>query len=278
MFKLELTDGYKTVSAMEYTTIPSLNSKLSPGTKLKLIGPIQVVNHILLLEPQNLKILGGDVEHLVIENAYENVLLRALNRPTTQTPLLDYNEEALIDNVTQAVPVALQPSIVPPREPAVVPPVPTNQVNNLDEFDFDDDDVDLEALILLEQEDARNREAQNEIFVNQDFVAPVNVPMDIDDNPSEFIEITDENLRPVIRSQRPRISSETIVIDDETETNRNKSLLPRSSGSQLNIDEPVPKKIARIEPTNMLTIWDDHYKFKSQAGDNLVTVDQYLVS
>lgn len=51
---------------------------------------MRCVNKVLFLQPANLKILGGEVEKLSIENAYENVLLRAMGRPTTTTPKLDY--------------------------------------------------------------------------------------------------------------------------------------------------------------------------------------------
>lgn len=54
------------------------------------IGPLRCVNKVLFLEPKNVKILGGEVERLSIDNAYENVLLKALNRPTTLTPRLEY--------------------------------------------------------------------------------------------------------------------------------------------------------------------------------------------
>lgn len=52
---------------------------------------MRCVNKVLFLQPKNVKILGGEVEKLTIENAYENVLLKAMGRPITATPKLDYN-------------------------------------------------------------------------------------------------------------------------------------------------------------------------------------------
>lgn len=51
---------------------------------------MRCVNKVLFLRPGNVKILGGEVEQLAIENAYENILLKAMGRPITSTPKLDY--------------------------------------------------------------------------------------------------------------------------------------------------------------------------------------------
>lgn len=90
MFKLELTDGFGTVSALEYTSIPILTTKLTPGTKLTINGPVRCVNHILFLEAKNVRILGGEITNLAIENAYENVLRKKLNQPINPNPTIDY--------------------------------------------------------------------------------------------------------------------------------------------------------------------------------------------
>ena len=55
-----------------------------------ILGSMRCVNKILFLQPENVKVLGGEVEKLSIENAYENVLLKAMGRPITSTPKLDY--------------------------------------------------------------------------------------------------------------------------------------------------------------------------------------------
>lgn len=95
MFKLELTDGFGTASALEYTSIPAITTKLTPGTKLILSGPMRCVNHILFLEAKNVRILGGEITNLVIENAYENVLRKKLNQPVNPNPKIDYQGKTL---------------------------------------------------------------------------------------------------------------------------------------------------------------------------------------
>ncbi|KFB37737.1 AGAP011675-PA-like protein [Anopheles sinensis] len=98
MLKLELTDGKQTAIAMEHTPIRCLNTKLAPGVKLLLSGPIRCVNRVLFLESKNVRVLGGEVDILLISNAYENVLLRALNKPANPNPKIDYEEPEVVEN------------------------------------------------------------------------------------------------------------------------------------------------------------------------------------
>lgn len=90
VLKLELTDGFKNVSALEYTPIPCLTTQLTPGTKIIITGPLRCVNHFLFLEAKNVRILGGENPNLIIENAYENVLRKKLKQPINPTPKTDY--------------------------------------------------------------------------------------------------------------------------------------------------------------------------------------------
>jgi RecQ-mediated genome instability protein 1 len=100
MLKLELTDGTTTISAMEYQTIKVLNTKLTPGVKIAISGPVRCVNRVLLLESKNVKILGGEVDTLLICNAYENVLLQILKKPLNPNPITDYEGSSCIINAS----------------------------------------------------------------------------------------------------------------------------------------------------------------------------------
>ena len=64
LIMLQLTDGTRRVKAMEYIRIPALDDDLPPGTKVKLQGKMDYSNGVLLLCPENLVVLGGNVEDL----------------------------------------------------------------------------------------------------------------------------------------------------------------------------------------------------------------------
>lgn len=93
MLQLELFDGFDTVNAIEYSPIPQLNTKLTPGIKVIVICPVLCLNKVIHLEAKNIKILGGELDTLIIPNAYENVLLKVLKRPMTANPITDYAGE-----------------------------------------------------------------------------------------------------------------------------------------------------------------------------------------
>lgn len=53
-------------------------------------GPVRCVNKVLMLEAKNIKLLGGEVDKILITNAYENVLLRQLNQQMNLNPRTEY--------------------------------------------------------------------------------------------------------------------------------------------------------------------------------------------
>uniref|UniRef100_A0A182SPK9 RecQ-mediated genome instability protein 1 n=1 Tax=Anopheles maculatus TaxID=74869 RepID=A0A182SPK9_9DIPT len=121
MLKLELTDGKQTVLAMEHSAISCLNTKLTPGVKLLLTGPMRCVNKVIFLEPRNVRVLGGEVDVLLITNAYENVLLRVLNKPANPNPKLDYEEAEVLEarnrpnhNAIQSIPMGRNGTLAAP--------------------------------------------------------------------------------------------------------------------------------------------------------------------
>lgn len=268
MLKLELTDGHKIIHAMEYLTIQSLNTKIPPGSKIRINGPLQVVNHVLLLEPRNLKILGGDVDDLLIPNAYENVLLRALNKPTTTTPVRDYIEEVLKENL-QRIHNNVQPRPIPLPEP---------EENFLTGVNFDEEDeVDLEMLNQIEEEDRIRRQSQEYVREDDAFLAHLNfdgIANEVRGNELvEIIEIPDIPQRQIIQAN-DLISIPLIEIPDDDENEQHLSELTKSSNhTTLRCsDDQLPKKIARLESTSMRLFSDNYYKFKSHEGDNMVFI------
>lgn len=95
MIKLELTDGFRTTSAIEYRPIPCLTTQLVPGLKIIVTGPLRCVNHILFLETKNIRLLGGEVTTMAVENAYENILRKSLNQPINPNPITEYQGKIL---------------------------------------------------------------------------------------------------------------------------------------------------------------------------------------
>ncbi|RZC34245.1 recQ-mediated genome instability protein 1-like, partial [Asbolus verrucosus] len=88
LLQLTLTDGVQEVEAMEYRPVPSLNLNLSPGIKVRIMGPVIVRRGRLMLEQQNVKVLGGEVEDILVSHAAENVLARFLKLPENPNPVV----------------------------------------------------------------------------------------------------------------------------------------------------------------------------------------------
>lgn len=88
------------VFAMEYKPISTLNIALPAGTKVLITGPVECINKVLFLEPKNIEVLGGEVDDLLVVNAYENVLLKALKKPINPNPKLKYDNEMSFQNGT----------------------------------------------------------------------------------------------------------------------------------------------------------------------------------
>lgn len=78
MLMLQLTDGIVQMQGMEYQSIPSLHCNLPPGTKILIYGNISFRLGVLLLKPENVKLLGGEVEALFEEYAQEKMLARLI--------------------------------------------------------------------------------------------------------------------------------------------------------------------------------------------------------
>ncbi|XP_076371725.1 recQ-mediated genome instability protein 1-like isoform X2 [Tachypleus tridentatus] len=78
MLMLTLTDGINYIQGMEYKPITSLSVDLPPGTKLLISGPVECRLGVLLLTPNNVKVLGGEVESLLEYNSKENIIMRAI--------------------------------------------------------------------------------------------------------------------------------------------------------------------------------------------------------
>ena len=65
LLKIHMTDGKNSYPGIEISHIKSLSMKTPPGSKIKLTGNITISSGFILLNPQNIQFLGGNVEELV---------------------------------------------------------------------------------------------------------------------------------------------------------------------------------------------------------------------
>lgn len=102
MLQLTVTDGVQEVDAIEYELVPSLNLNLTPGIKIRLTGPITVRRGKIMLEARNVKVLGGEVEEILVSNAVENILARAVGFPENPNPS-SVNVETVNSHVNEII-------------------------------------------------------------------------------------------------------------------------------------------------------------------------------
>lgn len=110
MLMLQLTDGVVQMQGMEYQSIPGLHSDLPPGTKILIYGNISFRLGVLLLKPENVKVLGGEVDALSEEYAQEKVLARLIGEPEPVVSVIPNNSNQTIPGITDVLDPALGPS------------------------------------------------------------------------------------------------------------------------------------------------------------------------
>lgn len=110
MLMLQLTDGVVQMQGMEYQSIPALRSDLPPGTKILIYGKISFRLGVLLLKPENVKVLGGEVDGLLEEYAQEKVLARLIGEPDPIVAVIPNNSNENIPGVIDVLDPVLGPS------------------------------------------------------------------------------------------------------------------------------------------------------------------------
>lgn len=110
MLMLQLTDGIVQVQGMEYQPIPALHSNLPPGTKILIYGIVSFRLGVLLLKPENVKVLGGEVDALLEEYTQEKVLGRLIGEPDPTVSIIPNNSNQNIPRNTDDLDLVLGPS------------------------------------------------------------------------------------------------------------------------------------------------------------------------
>lgn len=261
-FNLTLTDGKQVIQAMELKPISFLNTKLQPGVKVLIIGPVKVSNKIILLEEKNIKVIGGEVEELLIKNAYENVLLRLLKRPETKTPKTDYLETPF---EAQQQHNSLKPE---PSAPININlPEKQAEVNEeLKKLSIDDDDFDF---AMLDEIDALERQilAQTSSLNKDTGISQQSTSIDLTEGENLLIKhppnltkdppiIVEEHFSPAPSLQNPSDSSK---ISEEKKTTKFASNFYGDVKRQINLPEhhqekQHPPQIDRNSKTHALLI------------------------
>ncbi|XP_067674535.1 recQ-mediated genome instability protein 1-like [Haliotis asinina] len=78
MIILNLTDGVSDVKGMEYKPVAALTPFITPGTKMLVKGRVLCRRGMLMLGPENVQILGGEVDSLMETHTPEAVLAAAM--------------------------------------------------------------------------------------------------------------------------------------------------------------------------------------------------------
>ncbi|XP_004449510.2 recQ-mediated genome instability protein 1 [Dasypus novemcinctus] len=111
MLMLQITDGIVQMQGMEYHAIPALHSNLPPGTKILIYGNISFRLGVLLLKPENVKVLGGEVDALLEEYAQEKVLARLIGeQPDPLVSVIPNHSNQSIPRNTDVLDSAFGPS------------------------------------------------------------------------------------------------------------------------------------------------------------------------
>lgn len=110
MLMLQLTDGIVQIQGMEYQSIPALHNNLPPGTKILIYGNISFRLGVILLKPENVKVLGGEVDALLEEYAQEKVLARLIGEPDSVVSVITSNSNLNVHTNTDILESAVGPS------------------------------------------------------------------------------------------------------------------------------------------------------------------------
>ncbi|OXB62502.1 hypothetical protein ASZ78_008140 [Callipepla squamata] len=110
MLMLQLTDGIRQIQGMEYQPVPVLHSNLPPGTKITVHGNVAYRLGVLLLKPENVKLLGGEVDALLEEYSQERVLARLLGEAENCNSVGQPGHERIVPSPVNELRQTLGPS------------------------------------------------------------------------------------------------------------------------------------------------------------------------
>ncbi|NXF04552.1 RMI1 protein, partial [Smithornis capensis] len=110
MLMLQLTDGIHQIQGMEYQPVPVLCSNLPPGTKITVQGNIAYRLGVLLLKPENVKLLGGEVDALLEDYSQERVLARLIGETENSNSVAQAGHKQIFSRPVDELEQSLGPS------------------------------------------------------------------------------------------------------------------------------------------------------------------------
>lgn len=110
MLMMKLTDGVNHIQSMEYHFVPALHSSLPPGTKIMIQGKVPYRLGVLLLKPENVRLLGGEVDSLMEEYAEERVLAKLIGEDDFHNAVRSVSGDAGISRPVDEIGQVLGPS------------------------------------------------------------------------------------------------------------------------------------------------------------------------
>ncbi|XP_039529672.1 tudor domain-containing protein 3 isoform X1 [Pimephales promelas] len=76
MLRVQMTDGHTLCTGLEFKHLSKISLNTPPGTKVKLLGVVQVKNGILLLDDSKIAVLGGEVDHMIDKWEFQRSLAK----------------------------------------------------------------------------------------------------------------------------------------------------------------------------------------------------------
>jgi hypothetical protein len=155
VLRLRLTDGVASVMAMENKRVSQLSVRTPPGAKLVLTD-VPISRRILLLSPDNCRLLGGSVKTLCDAQAALRSADAAIGSVDGRQPSVALQPIAVAAASAPAQPLTLRQPIVGQQAPP--PPVrPEAEAQDVPGMAVDnnvpgliDDDIDMSAFLALE--------------------------------------------------------------------------------------------------------------------------------
>lgn len=248
MLMLQITDGVQNLEGIEYRPIPALSVNLPPGTKLQVMGTVMVRLGVLLLKPENVRVLGGEVEELIEEHSQSRVLCRTLRLPEEnhqqeaedQQVQQGVRIEGTLDSGYETIASSLNSPMISRNEPHQVDSsrlsslevTPITRQSAPDVIDIPDEDFDnIPDYFMDYPEDIGNIPEDSD-------PGPDDWDNNLDDfnnGPEDFDDIPMEELNDMMSPTDPEISPRTGFVEDgrtQQEVSRTNYLQTNSQDNQ----------------------------------------------